>query len=419
MSQIRKLDITKINTAEQFVQMYKNFTEDVFKYMVDPMCIEMTNTFQRKKNAWQLQKTTSRPIGSIDINKIYAYKTSDTIFKKKRMMPKGKSHGIVVMCDVSGSMEDSIISVLVNAIAICIFGKRNQIPVEVYTFTDKNYRDSPELTLRVDAFSSDIYQILSTKMTLPEMKDVFFNILFAIVGKKQLKGTYRIKKEDVYKIVGDDIEFFMGATPLVTAMMCGAERAYEMKKTYDKVSLVTITDGMGNMSFMYPDSNIFNCPFNSKQYYLDDEISYKDGKPQYNSNMRAGILEPCMANQILNDIGVTSIQINLTRVGLEYTHPIPILIDDEKIPYWSVDFDNSGIVKIDDLLGFDSNIFVNQKVLDEITGVKSISKIKMKEEPTSFTKAELSRYMAKKNNKTKILKIISSTVIEEICKSYI
>ena len=65
--------------------LFKNLSKDLFKYLINPMAIEMNkNIFHFEEKGLGIKKQ-HKQIGSLDMTKIFAYKTSDNLFKKENM----------------------------------------------------------------------------------------------------------------------------------------------------------------------------------------------------------------------------------------------------------------------------------------------------------------------------------------------
>ena len=64
----------------------------------------LAKEFEMRKAAKSFSKSKISDTGDIDINKLSSYKFDDNIFRKVMIVPKGKSHGLVLLLDCSGSM---------------------------------------------------------------------------------------------------------------------------------------------------------------------------------------------------------------------------------------------------------------------------------------------------------------------------
>jgi hypothetical protein len=131
----------------------------------------LVKEFEMRKNADQLKSSTAKT-GDLDMKKIFSYGFSEDIFKKVTVVPGGKSHGLVMFLDWSGSMVEHIANTMKQLINLTLFCKKVNIPFEVYTFvedidTELNYQPRPKRgDLIVKKFG--ICNILSSRMSAAE-----------------------------------------------------------------------------------------------------------------------------------------------------------------------------------------------------------------------------------------------------------
>ena len=97
--------------------------------------------FERKKAADVYKKTSMAKTGILDTNKLFSAKYNDDVFKKNMRIPEGKNHGLVMIIDWSGSMQDNIYGCIKQVMELSFFCKKVNIPFEVYSFmeSDSNY----------------------------------------------------------------------------------------------------------------------------------------------------------------------------------------------------------------------------------------------------------------------------------------
>ena len=436
LMKIRKVNITKETTGEQYLEAFKNLSKDLFKYLINPMAIEMNNIFHLRKKAWELKNTQHKQIGSLDMTKIFAYKTSDNLFKKKTWKPQGKSHGIVIAIDFSSSMHSTIMSCLVNAAAITMFCKRNKIPCVVVTFTSlalSNKEPSTKNNTGMNtkglfgistSFDSKIF--FSDKMSEYDIMCNFYNILLMVHRDEisRLTSMFKHKSEIVAKY-REVPHLNMNATPLTMGMWCGIDNAMEMKKTVQQVTLLTISDGMGNQQFS---TGTFNCVYNNQVYKVDNMENVSEYKPK--SKLGFMELETIMMNEICKDIGINSIHINLTHTtNTDTTYPLPFFdIPGTILKNANEKYSSNGYVVMENVLNFNKSIIINQSILDRFLSEnivfeesrkhKIIGEKEQKKEEMLSNVNGLKKVLKKAGNDMNTVKEISRVVVEEICKNY-
>lgn len=440
---IRTIQCTPDITYNQYVDQYRNFTKDIFKYIITPMSIEMNNIFHLRKKAWELKNTRHKQVGSLDMSKIYAYKTSAEIFKKKTWKPQGKSHGVVIMVDFSSSMANTYLSCIINAAAIVIFCKKNNIPCRVATFTTKSLAHStPKTNNNVGMNTKELFGvtenfrsslIFSDTMSVNTIMTNFFTLVLCITGSSIAKSFPKSfkHKTDIITGIGNVERISMDATPLSMGMWCGIDLCMKLKEDVQQVTLLTISDGEGNQQFT---SGTFNCPYNSETYNTKHMNMFCGAyKLKKDDNQIASVLEPIMMNVIANDLGINSIHINIcspSSVALSF--PIAYLeVDRNYTTSISSKMNDKGYCVEHNLMGFNKTVFIKQEILDNMVKNNIIGYVS----PDSNRKIvlaekeeKLSSYMDNMNGVKKVLKKagsdmnavkeISRVVVEEICKWY-
>jgi len=111
-----------------------------FKSTNDKMVSYMVKEFEMKKAADIHRRAYNSKKGTLDMNKIHAYKYSENLFQQITNLPEGKNHGMVMFIDWSGSMHNYMKETIEQLINLTMFCSKVQIPFEVYAFSD-HYRD--------------------------------------------------------------------------------------------------------------------------------------------------------------------------------------------------------------------------------------------------------------------------------------
>jgi len=140
--------ISKNATEAEIVEHVKKieiFTNNMFNDYIIPLSNELYAEYSRHKNAYSLTQKTLKKTGIIDCGRVFAYKTSDNIFKRKAILPKGKNHGIVLAIDNSASMAGVYHEVLANAAAIALFCKRSSVKLKCFSFTAHVYSGNGDI----------------------------------------------------------------------------------------------------------------------------------------------------------------------------------------------------------------------------------------------------------------------------------
>ncbi len=148
---------------ESYVKI-RNESNKVVSYLV--------KEFEMRKNADQLKRASVAKTGDLNMKKIFSYQFNEDIFKKITVVPGGKSHGLVMFLDWSGSMVEHIGNTVKQLINLVLFCKKVNIPYEVYCFvedTDNQYRVKQQIIkgdLRLRSFG--LCNLLSSRMNSAE-----------------------------------------------------------------------------------------------------------------------------------------------------------------------------------------------------------------------------------------------------------
>jgi len=216
--------------TETLYQEFRTDSKKVVSYLV--------KEFELKKNAQQLKRASIAKTGEINMDTIYSYKFNEDIFKKLTTVPNGKSHGLVLFLDWSGSMQDNLHNTVKQLLNLVLFCKQVNIPYEVYAFTNR-YHTTPQIPKDGDLemFSNvNMVNMLSNKMTNTE-----FN--FAV------KSLLEISKNiGLWRFVPEALA--LGSTPLNAAIVTAMHIIPTFKKDYklEIVNSVFLTDGDSDKS---------------------------------------------------------------------------------------------------------------------------------------------------------------------------
>ena len=114
--------------VQKLIREFKNKNEKYISLLA--------KEFEMKKAAKAFSKIKISDTGDIDINKIATYQFDDNIFRKVMMVPKGKSHGLILLLDYSGSMSQNMSGSIEQVLVLAMFCRKVNIPFHVYSFGD-------------------------------------------------------------------------------------------------------------------------------------------------------------------------------------------------------------------------------------------------------------------------------------------
>jgi len=222
------------SSTETFLKI-RNESNKVVSYLV--------KEFEMRKNADQLKRATTAKTGELNMSKIYSYGFNEDIFKKISVVPGGKSHGLVMFLDWSGSMIDHIGNTMKQLINLVLFCKKLNIPYEVYAFIEETDREQETSQVKKE---NDIYfrpyglmNLLSSRMSSAEFTYACSSLV-CLAGLGSTRGYFPYWMN-------------MQGTPLnqaiVHAMTIVPE--FQKKNKLQIVNTIFLTDGESNNSNRY------------------------------------------------------------------------------------------------------------------------------------------------------------------------
>ena len=197
----------------------------------------LAKEFEMRKNADQMKRTTIAKTGELNMSKIFSYTFNEDLFKKATVVPDGKSHGLVMFLDWSGSMSDHLKGTIKQLINLCLFCKKVNIPFDVYAFSSEYRAIDDEKTnggLPIKEGDIAIGNITLLNMLSSKMSSSEFS--FACSALIAMSKGFRPSPFD------------LGGTPLNEAIMLAMEIIPEFKKQHNLqiVNTVFLTDGEGH-----------------------------------------------------------------------------------------------------------------------------------------------------------------------------
>ena len=229
--------LEKHGYGELFVNATKGY--DDFMSQTKQVVNLMSKEFEMRKAAFRSVRARTSTKGSLDVNKLHAYKYDDQLFKQVTTLADGKNHGMMMLVDYSGSMSNVMPSVIRQTIALVLFCKRVNIPFEVYGFTTREYENSvasaiSKASSRYIRFDYDdlvLNQLFTNKMS---KRDFDRALKTFYVQSQSIRYLPRLEK--------------LNGTPLNAALMACEFLIKDFMKSnpVHKMNLITLTDGESN-----------------------------------------------------------------------------------------------------------------------------------------------------------------------------
>ena len=218
----------------------------------------LAKEFEMKKAAHQHSRSLTAKTGVLDSGTLFKYRYSEDIFKRMTVVPDGKSHGLLLFIDWSGSMHQNIFETVEQCLVLAAFCEKVQISFEVYAFTDSssmafNKNDDERwenvihnLGENVQAIGNfRLLNLLSSRMNKREFQKgakYFLGLGHSIVTR------YSYSREAKWLVTPEG--YHLGGTPLDEAILTSLTIVPEFKKRTgaEIVNTVYLTDGESRRS---------------------------------------------------------------------------------------------------------------------------------------------------------------------------
>ena len=270
-----------------------------FKSTNDKMVSYMVKEFEMKKAANIHRRAYTSKKGTLDMNKIHAYKYSENLFQQITNLPEGKNHGMVMFIDWSGSMHNYMKETIEQLINLTMFCSKVQIPFEVYAFSDhyRDWKDEDNNRLRneernrlynetalgkkvadykknnmVVSNGFRLMNLFSSRMRNRELNNAYQNFLMIAEG---FSNRYAHYYSSDYRYFGMPDNFSLGGTPLNDTIVVAKSviEEFRMKTRVQIVNAIFLTDGQSNQQNQYLDSSNVVQRFNTASVHIDDPVT--------------------------------------------------------------------------------------------------------------------------------------------------
>lgn len=244
----------------------------------------LAKEFEMKKAAKRYAKSKIANTGDIDVNQLYKYKIDDNIFRKINLVPNGKSHGLVIMFDRSGSMCDNMRGSIEQMLVLVMFCRKVNIPFVVYGFGNAvkaRGEDFPSEqfngfartfsngNMEIDMTSVYLREYMNSKMSNSTFNTVLRNMIFLsrAYTRYSYMGNQRYPASEA-----------LSNTPMCEAFVALEKITKEFRKvnSLDIVNTVLIHDGDSDATSSYfsGDRRLYAAP-RHQNVYLNDSKSNK------------------------------------------------------------------------------------------------------------------------------------------------
>lgn len=232
-------DVYKLYQEEGWPVCKKEFEK--FRRDSNKVVSYLVKEFEMRKNADQLKRASVAKTGDLNMNRLFSYQFNEDLFKKVSVIPGGKSHGLVMFIDWSGSMVRHLGNTVKQLLNLVMFCKKVNIPFEVYCFTESTAADhGVDIQGKMgDVIVSDfgLVNLLSSRMSAKEFSYAGSALMY--ISGLDTPQYYRPRTPSWLPLSG---------TPLNDAIITAMEVIpyFQKKNKLQIVNTVFLTDGDSN-----------------------------------------------------------------------------------------------------------------------------------------------------------------------------
>lgn len=237
--------VDTILNSPEYADTKTNFTK--FMAESEKMVNYLVKEFEMRKSAHAYKRTKIAKSGSLNMNKVFAHKLTDDIFKRITVMPNAKNHGMVFLLDWSGSMHDVIMPTVKQVINLCMFCRRIQIPFEVYAFSGSymNRRIDDIERGKINQWNHAMRQRKGENLIYT---DGYYKLLQLFSNRMTNSEFLTVARRFTTHAIGTVPGYALGDTPLNDALVYMIDYLPKFKKVnnIEKLTFITLTDGQSS-----------------------------------------------------------------------------------------------------------------------------------------------------------------------------
>ncbi|WNL50974.1 ribosome assembly protein [Synechococcus phage S-CREM2] len=271
-------NITDISTIRESFRPYnqggynsvrENYNQ--FLLSVKKEVNHMVQRFEMKKSADAYARASINKTGVLNTSRLHQYKLTDDIFLRQTVTPDGKSHGMVMFVDWSGSMVNELVDTVKQLLVLVQFCRKVQVPFQVFAFTTPDGRlerhgHAVSLIGKVSNASVGLYEVLNSTAKKAILDQDMFNLF---------SQAYVLASGYATDAVISDM-LNLGGTPLDNAltMVPAIVDRFRAATGAQKVSFVALTDGQSSPLSFYEKSSYSDEARMSYSYYDTTYVKY-------------------------------------------------------------------------------------------------------------------------------------------------
>lgn len=311
---------------------------DTFLNDNDRVVKTMVKEFEMRKAAYRYSRATTSKTGSLDTLKMHSYKYNEDIFARATKLADSKNHGMIMLVDYSGSMQNTIAQIQRQVIVLSMFCRKVNIPFKVYGFTSGS--NNKQFTTNLQLENLMMFELLTNEMS----KSDFDKAVYQIYTQSWEMSRSQWSRPAYLS----DLEY-LGGTPLNEALLVLHKivPAFKRQFSLDKVNLTVLTDGSAN-----------NMYLNYDRFQRDMIVDYKKisvavGNKRMVLNQRA--CTAILIDEMRKQYDVTTLGYYIPGGGYDFRNEMYRcgVVAEETVKERRREFMKQKFTSFDDVLGFD------------------------------------------------------------------
>lgn len=277
-----------LNVREEYSQFLLSVKKEVN---------HMVQRFEMKKSADAYARASINKTGVLNTSRLHQYKLTDDIFLRQTVTPDGKSHGMVMFVDWSGSMADTLVDTVKQLLVLVQFCRKVQVPFQVFTFTTPDRRQerhghSLDLIGKVSNCTVGLCEVLNSNAKKSVLDQDMFNLFSQAMC---LSSGYVCEA-----VMSERLN--LGGTPLDNAltMVPAIVDKFRAATGAQKVSFVALTDGQSSPLTFFEKSSYCDEARLNYSYYDTNYLKY--GKETFQVETPFSVHDTCGIVSILKKV---------------------------------------------------------------------------------------------------------------------
>ena len=315
----------------------------------------MVQQFEMRKSADAYSRQQIHKTGVLDTEKLHLYKLTDDVFMRQTVTPDGKSHGMVMLIDWSGSMQDKVIPTTKQLLVLTQFCRKVGISFDVYTFTCNGY-----------GYPSDYVEITELDqydMTVATLGPKLVHVLSSQTNRRQLDQDMKNLFANAFGIGGSmyygipvSSYLHMGGTPLNNTLFLypALVERLQSHSHCQKVSTVTLTDGESTPLYYFQKRSYDSDYITLNMVNPYDTLLLKDGHNVYNIKDNTGSIVEYLQKK-MPGVSFTHIFLGGPSACEKYARQVSLWKQDLDVPL----FRKQGSATLSDCAGWPLVALVN------------------------------------------------------------